>query len=143
VALAVAVYVTKVPVPFLNKGQNRTADQDAAERKRTRTGTRTRRCMARTRCVPAPAASGAVVATPRSKRAPARRRPTPGASPGTAQEVKPAVTGDPLGDLAKAKVSRQHGVDPFIYFVQAGAYRTSRDAEAQRAKLSLMGWRPR
>ena len=29
--------------------------------------------------------------------------------------------------------------DPFIYFVQAGAYRTPEDAEAQRAKLSLMG----
>lgn len=30
-ALAVAVYVTKVPVPFLNKGAARGADQDAAE----------------------------------------------------------------------------------------------------------------
>ncbi|EER60187.1 sporulation domain protein, partial [Acidovorax delafieldii 2AN] len=30
-ALAVAVYVTKVPVPFLNKGGARSADQDAAE----------------------------------------------------------------------------------------------------------------
>ena len=30
-ALAVAVYVTKVPVPFLSKGQSRTTEQDAAE----------------------------------------------------------------------------------------------------------------
>ncbi|RZJ12224.1 MAG: sporulation protein, partial [Acidovorax sp.] len=30
-ALAVAVYVTKVPVPFLNKGNGRAADMDAAE----------------------------------------------------------------------------------------------------------------
>ena len=30
-ALAVAVYVTKVPVPFLNKGNGRGADLDAAE----------------------------------------------------------------------------------------------------------------
>ncbi|HEY8358596.1 MAG TPA: SPOR domain-containing protein, partial [Ramlibacter sp.] len=29
--------------------------------------------------------------------------------------------------------------DPFFYFVQAGAFRTADDAEAQRAKLSLMG----
>ena len=35
-ALAVAVYVTKVPVPFMNKGQNRTADQDAAEAKKNK-----------------------------------------------------------------------------------------------------------
>ena len=27
-ALGVAVYVTKVPVPFMNKGQSRSADQD-------------------------------------------------------------------------------------------------------------------
>ena len=33
-ALAVAVYVTKVPIPFLNKGQSRTAEQDAAEAKK-------------------------------------------------------------------------------------------------------------
>ena len=30
-ALAVAVYVTKVPIPFLNKGSSRSAEQDAAE----------------------------------------------------------------------------------------------------------------
>jgi cell division protein FtsN len=54
----------------------------------------------------------------------------------------PAVAGrpapaDPLGDLAAAKASS--GTDPFLYFVQAGAFRTPEDAEAQRAKLSLMG----
>ncbi|MFZ3117945.1 MAG: SPOR domain-containing protein, partial [Variovorax sp.] len=31
------------------------------------------------------------------------------------------------------------GTDPFVYFVQAGAFRSNDDAEAQRAKLSLMG----
>ncbi|MDD0813646.1 SPOR domain-containing protein [Curvibacter sp. HBC28] len=35
-ALAVAVYVTKVPVPFLNKGQTRSADQDAAEARKNK-----------------------------------------------------------------------------------------------------------
>jgi cell division protein FtsN len=29
--------------------------------------------------------------------------------------------------------------EPFMYFVQAGAYRTPEDAEAQRARLSLIG----
>ena len=29
--------------------------------------------------------------------------------------------------------------DPFQYFVQAGAFRSAPEAEAQRAKLSLMG----
>jgi cell division protein FtsN len=31
------------------------------------------------------------------------------------------------------------GADPFIYLVQAGAFRTPEDAEAQRVKLSLLG----
>jgi cell division protein FtsN len=57
-------------------------------------------------------------------------------------KAPPAVTGrkssnDPLGDFASARASANS--DPFIYFVQAGAFRTPEDAEAQRAKLSLMG----
>ena len=31
------------------------------------------------------------------------------------------------------------GADPFTYFVQAGAFRTPEDAEAQRAKLAMLG----
>ena len=31
------------------------------------------------------------------------------------------------------------GGDPFIYFVQAGAFRTNEEAEAQRAKLGMLG----
>ena len=36
IALGVAVYVTKVPIPFLNKGLTRNADQDAAEEKKNK-----------------------------------------------------------------------------------------------------------
>ena len=32
------------------------------------------------------------------------------------------------------------GADPFAYFVQAGAFRTPADAEAQRAKLAMLGF---
>ena len=45
---------------------------------------------------------------------------------------------DPLGELAAARTAAA-ATDPFFYFVQAGAFRTPEDAEAQRAKLSLMG----
>jgi cell division protein FtsN len=63
------------------------------------------------------------------------------------QPDAPAVAGrpapaDPLGDLAAARTNsggNAGGTDPFFYFVQAGAFRTPEDAEAQRAKLSLMG----
>src|SRR5206468_11236474 len=63
--------------------------------------------------------------------------------PGVAPAKAPAAgagrrsSNDPLGDFASAKASANS--DPFIYFVQAGAFRTPEDAEAQRAKLSLMG----
>ncbi|RYF73205.1 MAG: sporulation protein, partial [Comamonadaceae bacterium] len=58
---------------------------------------------------------------------------------------------DPLGDLARSRAGNNppptttasaapsSGPDPFMYFVQAGAFRSTEDAEAQRAKLSLMG----
>jgi cell division protein FtsN len=49
----------------------------------------------------------------------------------------PKATGDALGDLAKAKAAA--ATDPMMYFVQAGAFRTAEDAEAQRVKLSLAG----
>jgi cell division protein FtsN len=53
-------------------------------------------------------------------------------------EGKPAASADPLGDLARSR-STGATADPFSYFVQAGAFRTPEDAEAQRAKLSLLG----
>jgi cell division protein FtsN len=143
-ALAVAVYVTKVPIPFLNKGQSRTPEQDAAESRKNRDwdpnaplyGKNPARPLAP---APAPAAAPATVApapstAPVTTPAPAVQG-RPAASSATAGKGKPA---DALGDLASAR-SAATPTDPFIYFVQAGAFRTAEDAEAQRAKLSLMG----
>ena len=59
-------------------------------------------------------------------------------------------TADPLGDLvqsrtgqatsaASASAPAPAGADPFSYFVQAGAFRSQDDAEAQRAKLAMLG----
>lgn len=81
-------------------------------------------------------------------------RPAP--VPAEAKPLPPS--NDPLGDLARARAGGNSGstttaaaapgsnsnaaapgADPFMYFVQAGAFRTTEDAEAQRAKLSLMG----
>lgn len=55
---------------------------------------------------------------------------------------------DPLGDFAKAKTTATApttgaGSDTFDYFVQAGAFRTQADADAQRAKLTMLGWEAR
>ena len=142
-ALAVAVYVTKVPVPFLNKIQPRNAETDAAEAKKNKDWDPNISLAGKNPVRPAPVASDEVGA------------PAVAAS-GAAQ---PNTAGDPLGDLAKAKaegkiqvkgdmksdakpepVSSTPGADPFSYFIQAGAFRTPEDAEQQRAKLLLMGF---
>lgn len=137
VALAVAVYVTKVPVPFLNKGTGRTAEQDAAEIRKNKDWDPNAPLYGKNPARPQPAASGVVT--------PAAPQPTaaastaaPAASAPVKAAAKPAPSADPLGDLAVAKASAP-GAEPFLYFVQAGAFRTAEDAEAQRAKLSLMG----
>lgn len=127
-ALAVAVYVTKVPVPFMNKGQSRSAEQDAAEAKKNKDWDPNALLYGKNpakAATPADAASKPVAkddAKPADKKA----------------ETKPAVSADPLGDLAKAK-SAAADAEPFVYFVQVGAFRTPEDAESHRAKLSLTG----
>jgi cell division protein FtsN len=131
-ALAVAVYVTKVPVPFLNRGQSRTAEQDAAEIRKNRDWDPNAPLYGRNPAKPLPPAP-AVLAPPPVATIPAPPQER-GTSPGRAGSA------DPLGELATARsTSPLSNADPFIYFVQAGAFRTAEDAEAQRAKLSLMG----
>lgn len=144
-ALAVAVYVTKVPVPFVNKGSSRSPEQDAAESRKNQNwdpnaplyGKNPAKALPPAPGIPASAAPAggtqeSTLASPDKSKEAARDK----------QPEAPAVTGrpapaDPLGDLAAARTGG--GTDPFIYFVQAGAFRTQDDAEAQRAKLSLMG----
>lgn len=147
-ALAVAVYVTKVPVPFLNKGPIRSPEQDAAESRKNQNWDPNAPLYGKNPAKPLPPAPGvaASAATPPVAKAP---ESAPAASaPKEAEKAKekdpvpPAVAGrpvpaDPLGDLAAARAGA--ATDPFLYFVQAGAFRTPEDAEAQRAKLSLMG----
>ncbi len=139
VALAVAVYVTKVPVPFVNKGQSRSTEQDAEEAKKNKDWDPNAPLYGKNPARPvAPAASVAVGVVPpvEAASAPAKAATTIAADP--KPESKPAVSGDPLGDLAKARAAAATA-DPFTYFVQVGAYRTTDDAESQRAKLSLAG----
>jgi cell division protein FtsN len=134
-ALAVAVYVTKVPVPFLNRGQNRTAEQDAAEVRKNRDWDPNAPLYGKNPAKPLPPAPGVIPAPPVATIPAPPVATAPAASAPKAAAKAPA---DPLGELASARTSGP-GTDPFFYFVQAGAFRTPEDAEAQRAKLSLMG----
>ena len=161
-ALAVAVYVTKVPVPFVNKGQTRSADQDAAEAKKNKDWDPNAPLYGKNPAKPSLPASAAAPVPPPLVVAPGApavaARPDankPGAvkpevakanasgakpdnKPDAKTDTRPAASADPLGELARAKSSGS-GAEPFSYFVQVGAYRTPEDAEAQRAKLSLSG----
>ena len=104
-----------------------------------------------------PTASGGVT-TPATPTTPATTPATPTA--GVDKPTKPAA-GDPLGDLVKersaaadkaekaradkekAAQTAQAGDAAFNYFVQAGAFRGQSEAEAQRAKLAMLGWESR
>jgi cell division protein FtsN len=127
-ALAVAVYVTKVPVPFMNKGQSRSAEQDAAEAKKNKDWDPNALLYGKNPAKATPPADTASKPLVKEEVKPADKK----------AETKPAVSADPLGDLAKAKTAAADA-EPFVYFVQVGAFRTPEDAESHRAKLSLTG----
>jgi cell division protein FtsN len=135
VALAVAVYVTKVPVPFLNRGTTRSADQDAAESRKNRDWDPNAPLYGKNPAKPLPPAQAPAAAASGSPAPAAPVATIP--APDSAHGAKPK-SNDPLGDFAAAR-SGANNADPFFYFVQAGAFRTPEDAEAQRAKLSLIG----
>ena len=153
IALGVAMYVTKVPMPFSNKNQSRSADQDAVEAEKNKDWNPNGAIQSKpvTPEVPADAAA----ANPAAATAGV---PNPGAA-----APAPAVTADPLADLAKKQNPNSAPAastpaapapaastpqpankapatnDPFTYFVQAGAFKSAADADAQKAKLSMMG----
>lgn len=156
VALAVAIYVTKVPTPFTNKNQPRSADQDAAEAQKNKDWNPNGALQNKP---PAPTPDPAD-----GNKEPAKEEPKDASKPPAVKEPpkevakpepKPAVTADPLNDLVKSKTAPAaaapatppaSGVtagsvngDPFTYFVQVGAFRSQAEADAQRAKLTMMG----
>jgi len=129
-ALAVALYVTKAPVPFVNKVQQRTPEQDAAEVERNKNWD-----------------PNAPLANKPSARAsaPGPVAPLPPKAPVVAEPPKPArdpaaiLSGQEPPAIAIAPRSAKPGLDPFIYFVQVGAFSKPEDAEQQRAKLAMLG----
>lgn len=150
VALGVAVYVTKVPIPFMTKTQPRAAEQDEAEARKNRDWDPNSPLYGKQPAKPAATPDAAATAPPVTSAPPVPGWAAPApvtvapAKPSTpAAAGKPPASADPLGDLARARAglpaSGDAASDPFVYFVQAGAFRTSDDAESQRAKLSLMG----
>lgn len=162
-ALAVAVYVTRVPVPFVDRGLSRSAEDDAREAERNK-GWNPNRAIsgapapgAAPATAPAAAGSeGAISVPPADGRTlppagGAQKDPlgdlvnsrlgqtgtpsAPAAGGGsTTAAARPGATA-PAAPAAEPAV----GADPFTYFVQAGAFRNPDEAEAQRARLAMLG----
>lgn len=132
-ALAVALYVTKVPVPFVNKVPQRGAEQDAAEIQRNKNWDPNAPLTGKSPAKPGTVASGPTQPVAPAAPSPAIAKPTPAPAAGSA----PAPVAKP--DDATAR-STKPGVDPFVYFVQVGAFAKTEDAEQQRARLAMLGY---
>lgn len=141
-ALGVALYVTKVPIPFVNKVPQRTADQDAAEIEKNKNWDPNSPLYGKNPARPNSAASGTVA--PPSSGTPQAALPAPAVTgtppapraPGSQSTRDPAAI---LADTPAPAPKLAAAADPFVYFVQAGAYGRTEDAEQQRAKLAMLG----
>lgn len=169
-ALAVALYVTKVPVPFVNKVPQRTAEQDAAEIEKNKAWDPNAPLVSKTPGAVAPtpqqaasaakavqAAADSIKPPTTSPAAPAASAAKPPKPPSTASTRDPAAIlagQDPIvaanpaknaagADGSGAVASTKAAVDPFVYFVQVGAFASQADAEQQRARVGLMGLKAR
>ncbi len=145
-ALGVALYVTKAPNPFVNKVPARTPTQDAAEAEKNRNWDPNSALAGRN---PAPGRWASGVVTGAEAPRPTLVAPTvidPVLPPTPdARSARPAV-GAASSAVAQVPTARASQVTPstltagpFTYFVQAGAYSRSEDAEQQRAKLAMLG----
>jgi cell division protein FtsN len=161
-ALGVALFITKAPVPFVNKVPQRTADQDSAEIERNRTWDPNAPLSGKGAAGQPGKPGGAVAGAP-APYVPPFPDAVPGQPPVPVPEsptttkptaTAPTSTRDPAAILSGATAPAGTGTgtlpnvtappitpaaDPFIYFVQAGAFARSEDADQQRAKLGLMG----
>ncbi|MEO6361903.1 MAG: SPOR domain-containing protein [Caldimonas sp.] len=159
VALGVALYVTKAPNPFVNKVPVRPAGQDAVDAERSRTWD-PNGALAGRNPAPRPSASSpgfgdpvlpAVGSAPVVAARPSLVPPTvidpvlPGASSASRPPRSAAASAASAATVAAAAATHTSplpgvaGTSPFSYFVQAGAYSRSEDAEQQRARLALLG----
>jgi cell division protein FtsN len=140
-ALGVALYITKAPVPFINKVPQRTAEQDNAEAERNKNWDPNAPLAGKGVQRPATSASGVVggpAPAPAASAAVATAPAVP-AAPAASGAKASGSTRDPAALLAGAAVPASGGKPPLVFYVQAGAYTRAEDAEQQRAKLALSG----
>jgi cell division protein FtsN len=140
IALAVAVYVTKVPTPFVDRGFGNKAEKDAQEQERNKDWNPNAGLASKNLPTPRPAEELA----PAPQAAPAVSAVEPG-KPAPVPAARPAEK-DSMAELIQSReatASPAPEVDPYLYFVQAGAFQSPAEAETQRAKLAMLGLDPR
>lgn len=167
-ALAVAVYVTKVPIPFVNKNGRHVSAAEEAERNKNWDpnaplyGKNPARPVKPqpVEAAPAEEAPSKSAAEPAADKAQEKeKKPEPAkteAKPERGSDKPATASSDALDDLVRAKTQNQQAqsatvasaspsaqVEAMQYFIQAGAFKSQGDADAQRAKLALLGWEAR
>jgi cell division protein FtsN len=150
VALAVAMYVTRSALPFVDRGL---------------TGDPTEQASGQATSDWNPNAGMNQNVAPAGQPEVAPAAPVVADTTGAAPLVAPAVGNDPLGDLAQQKLAqagaaanavpaadstnvglmarapavRGERLANVVFFVQIGAFAVAEDAEAQRARVAMMG----
>ncbi|WP_449369672.1 SPOR domain-containing protein [Thiomonas sp.] len=131
IALGVALYITKAPLPFMNRFQERPGNAASGSG-----NWNPNQGLSGATTAP-PAGSGSMPVTvasrPLSPQALARLgQPAPGAS-------QAAAAAGPGGMTSPATSARPAAQGTVQYVLQVGAYSTREDAERQRAKVALIG----
>ena len=148
-SLAVAVYVTKMPIPLVDRGVQRKPAQPETESQRLQQwNPNAGLSSARSSTAPSAttakdtAANGAASNTPAPDpiaeliQQRTGNAPVPAPVPSTpARSAAADAAPKPASPAASGNVS-----DPFLYFVQVGAFRNAEEAETQRAQLALQGF---
>jgi cell division protein FtsN len=136
-ALGVALYITKAPIPFVNKVPQRTAEQDSAETVRNRNWDPNAPLAGKAGARPASAASGVVAGA---------AAPADAAAQPSARDPASILAGGAPASAARAQAQGTAAAPPaapaatgFDFYVQAGAFTRNEDAEQQRARLALLG----
>ncbi len=159
-ALAVAVYVTKVPIPF-SKRSNSVIGSIEQEQARNQDWDPNAPLAGKKASSKTPANTDSATVSADQSDAAARNKAEPTeakAKEKIALKPKPVFdpeSDDPLADLLKSKaaaapspkpmalqgdLSTAMTIEPFIYYVQIGAFVNSDEAESQRAKAAMAGF---
>jgi cell division protein FtsN len=138
-SLAVALYVTKVPVPFIDKVPQRTAEQDAAEARKNENWNPNALLSGKSGGAPATPGAPAGPTTPVTPAAPAA--PAVVAPPASAGAATPAPVAPPVAVIGASRpaASARSAIETLGYVVQIASYSRAAEAEQQRTRLILAG----